>query len=123
MSDVAGDASRISAILRVLRDAMLSERAALILNEPMSLLKAVGEKMKVLNNLAALFDHAVPTAELKAELRQLAELNIANGMLVAKRRFEAIWVLRQIGATQGTSAYDAQGSATQELRRRELARA
>jgi len=117
------ESSRISEVLRVLREALLTERRALIENDPETLLRVTSEKTKVLTHLATLSGQSVPDDAARAELYALSELNIANGTLVAKRRFETVWVLRQLGVCEGGNAYDAQGLMGQALRRRALARA
>ena len=47
--------------------------------------------------------------ELQGRLTELAEMNHANGILLARRRREVNWALRHLGRTESSGAYDAQG--------------
>ena len=54
-------------------------------------------------------------------LQELAERNRANGVLLARRRREVNWALRQLGRSEASSAYDAKGQANTLHTRRPLA--
>jgi hypothetical protein len=69
-----------------------------------ALIRAHGAKLEALRALEA----ALPVGQ-NAKLEELAERNRANGVLLARRRREVNWALRQLGRSEESSAYDAKG--------------
>lgn len=100
--------------------ALEDERAALVGGDAGDLLRATQEKLAALGELEARADTA--TAErLSARIAELAELNRANGALLARRRREVNWALRCLGRTESAPAYDASGGVELARNTRQLA--
>lgn len=90
--------------LQQLSDALDGERQALVDHDVPALIAATGRKLEALRIL-----EAQPPVEHAAKLQELAERNRANGALLARRRREVNWALRQLGRSETASAYDAKG--------------
>lgn len=102
--------------LQQLSEALDGERQALIEHDVPALIAATGRKLEALRVL-----EQQPPLEQAERLRELAERNRANGVLLARRRREVSWTLRQLGRSENASAYDAKGQAQQLHTRRSLA--
>ena len=102
--------------LQQLSDALDGERQALIDHDIPALIAATGRKLEALRVL-----EAQPPLEQAERLRELAERNRANGVLLARRRREVNWALRQLGRSEDAPAYDAKGQAQTVHARRPLA--
>ncbi|MBK9493612.1 MAG: FlgN protein [Alphaproteobacteria bacterium ADurb.BinA280] len=92
--------------LDALSETLQLERQALLHADMQALVSAAERKIELLQ-LAASFPAEIPQAE--ARLKELAESNLANGSLLARRRMDLSWMLRQLGASTRDTAYDAQG--------------
>ena len=102
--------------LQQLSDALDGERQALIDHDIPALIAATWRKLDALRVL-----EAQPPLEHAERLRELAERNRANGVLLSRRRREVSWTLRQLGRSENASAYDAKGQSQQLHTRRSLA--
>jgi len=102
--------------LQRLSDALDAEREALVAHDVHALIKATGAKLEALRTLEA---HP-PVGEADV-LQALAERNRANGVLLARRRREVNWSLRQLGRNEDAPAYDSRGQAHQPTSGRSLA--
>lgn len=96
--------SGMSEPLQRLSDALDGERQALVEHDVPALIQATSEKLEALRVLEA----QLPLGEVE-RLQELAERNRANGALLARRRREVDWTLRQLGRSENASAYDAKG--------------
>lgn len=96
--------------------ALSDEREALIGHDVEALMRSTRDKIVALREL-----EAVPSGELSGPLAELAELNRANGALLARRRREVNWALRHLGRVESAPAYDASGRSESTRRPRELA--
>jgi hypothetical protein len=94
----------VSDALQRLGDALAGERQALIDHNVEGLIRATQDKLEALRVL----ERDVPHGQ-EARLRELAEVNLANGALLARRRREVNWALRHLGRSESAPAYDAQG--------------
>ena len=100
--------------------ALDEERAALVGGDAGDLLRATRDKLAALRELEARVDAS--TAErLAGRIAALAELNRANGALLARRRREVSWALRSLGRSESAPAYDAGGGVELSHSRRRLA--
>ncbi len=102
--------------LQQLSEALDGERQALVEHDVQALISATGLKLEALRQL-----EARPPLEQAERLRELAERNRANGMLLARRRREVGWALRQLGRSETSASYDAKGQSQQLHARRPLA--
>lgn len=102
--------------LERLSDALEGERQALIGHDVQALVRATGAKLEALRALEA----AIPVQHAE-RMQELAERNRANGVLLARRRREVNWALRQLGRSEDASAYDASGQSQWLHARRPLA--
>lgn len=98
----------VSAItpLQRLALALTDERKALLEHDAEGLLSAVQAKIEALRAL----ERGV-SADQRPQLRRLAELNRANGLLLTRRRHQVNWALRVLGRSESAPAYDARGHA------------
>src|SRR5690606_38851957 len=96
--------------------ALSDERDALLAGDAGALLRATQDKLALLRELEQGIDPA-----LAGRLSELAELNRANGALLARRRRELDWALRHVGRTAGLRGHDATGVTAQGPRMRALA--
>lgn len=111
MSIRQGDARHLPQSLRELGDTLRAERAALVANDCDAILRLADTKLTQLKRLqdGGMAQRAA-LAEFDAELRELAALNVANGALIARRRHETQWTLRQLGLETRAGSYDAHGA-------------
>jgi len=102
--------------LETLAEALRAERSALIQNDVAALGAANATKLAALRQLEQ--------AELgdveRARVVELAELNRANGALLARRQREVRWALRQLGRGETVPAYGADGQIGMRARQRAL---
>ncbi|HRD71397.1 MAG: flagellar protein FlgN [Xanthomonadales bacterium] len=89
-----------------LDDVLGREREALLKADMDGLAAAGARKIELLQSLSR-FSTELATATDR--LQQLSEANLANGSLLARRRMDLAWMLRQLGASSRETAYDAQG--------------
>lgn len=102
--------------LQRLSDALDVERQALVGHDVQSLIRATSAKLEALRAL----EQMLPVGQ-NERLQELAERNRANGVLLARRRREVNWALRQLGRSESASAYDAKGQSNTLHVRRPLA--
>ncbi len=102
--------------LERLSDALDGEQRALIEHDVAALVAATGKKLEALREL-----ERQPPLHNADRLKELAERNHANGVLLARRRREVNWALRQLGRSEAAPAYDAKGQAQTVHARRPLA--
>lgn len=84
--------------------ALADEREALIGHDVDALMRSTRDKLAALREL-----EADPREDDAGRLAELAELNRANGALLARRRREVNWALRHLGRSESAPAYDARG--------------
>ena len=96
--------------------ALADEREALVGGDAEALMRATQAKLAALRELEAGIDPGV--ADRVAEL---AELNRANGALLARRRREVNWALRSLGRSESAPAYDHSGGVERARSSRDLA--
>lgn len=97
----------MSDALQRLSDALAGERRALLEHDVEGLIQATQAKLEALREL----ERDVPRGQ-QARLRELAEANRANGVLLARRRREVNWALRHLGRSESAPAYDANGQSS-----------
>lgn len=102
--------------LQRLAVALESERNALVHNDVLALVQATTDKLAALREL-----EQAPPLEQAQRLQELAERNLANGRLLARRRREVNLALRQLGRSEAVPAYNASGHAGHVIRPRSLA--
>ncbi|MGY0633027.1 flagellar protein FlgN [Luteimonas sp. A478] len=105
------EASRVSVektSVEKLAAALAGEREALVAGDAEALLRNTQDKLAALRELEA--GIGSDPAELAPRLAELAELNRANGVLLARRRREVNWALRCLGRAESAPAYDATGA-------------
>ena len=102
--------------LQRLSEALDREQRALAEHDVPALVAATGKKLDALREL----ERQPPLHEAE-KLKQLAERNHANGVLLARRRREVNWALRQLGRSENAPSYDAKGQAQTVHARRPLA--
>ncbi len=91
-------------IVERLAVALADEREALIGGDADALMRATQAKLDALGALEAGIDPG-----LADRVAELAELNRANGALLARRRREVNWALRCLGRSESASSYDHSG--------------
>lgn len=91
--------------LDALQAALEAERQALLDHDVEALLRSTQEKAVAIRQAEAMGASLADPARVAA----LAELNRANGILLARRRREVTWALRHIGRMESTGVYDAGG--------------
>jgi len=102
--------------LQRLSEALEGEQRALVEHDVAALVTATGRKLDALREL-----ERNPPLHEAARLKELAERNHANGVLLSRRRREVNWALRQLGRSEDAPAYDAKGQAQTVHARRPLA--
>ncbi|MCD9087129.1 flagellar protein FlgN [Stenotrophomonas sp. SY1] len=102
--------------LQRLSEALDREQKALVEHDVAALVAATGTKLDALREL-----ERQPPLEQAERLKELADRNQANGALLARRRREVNWALRQLGRSEDAPAYDAKGQAQTLHARRPLA--
>lgn len=111
MSATVEESTRIASLLHALSETLESERAALIENDAALIHDCAESKKQHLRRLNEFPRRDGDVfAGFTADLRAIAELNLANGGLIARRRQETIWTLRQIGLYDQDGGYDSHGS-------------
>lgn len=96
--------SGAQAIVEQLAVALADEREALIGGDADALMRATQAKLDALGELEAGIEPG-----LADRVAELAELNRANGALLARRRREVNWALRCLGRSESAAAYDPSG--------------
>jgi hypothetical protein len=99
-----------------LADALSMERRALIENDADLLVRANEAKLAALRAVEAV----PPPADARDRVAELAELNRANGALLARRHREVRWALRHLGRVESAPAYSASGQLDAQPRGRAL---
>jgi len=95
--------------LQQLSDALAGERQALLDHNVEELMRATNDKLAALRAL----ETDVPAGdEAGLRLRELADVNRANGALLARRRREVNWALRHLGRSESAPSYDANGQSS-----------
>jgi len=112
---------QIAELLRALQETLQAERSALIDNDADRLYACSESKQKHLRRLNEMPPQSDALSGFTPELRALAELNIANGALIARRRQETVWTLRQLGLYEREGGYDANGGMGSTVRTRHRA--
>ncbi len=102
--------AHIAGLLSALRDSLEAERAALIANDAEGIYESSESKLKSLRRLNETAPLSDALKDFTPDLRALAELNVANGALIARRRQETVWTLRQLGLYERDGGYDSRGS-------------
>lgn len=99
--------------------ALEAEREALIGHDVDALMRSTEAKLAALRAIEA----SPPRADeaLRARFAELAELNRANGVLLARRRRAVNFALRQLGRSDPDPGYDARGHAPRLYATRMLA--
>ncbi|MBD9481056.1 flagellar protein FlgN [Pseudoxanthomonas sp. PXM02] len=107
--------------LQRLSAALDEERRAIVEHDVEALVRSTQEKLDALRALEAAAAGFGFSEDMQARLAELAELNHANGILLARRRREVNWALRHLGRTESHGAYDAQGQTSTTSAPRPLA--
>ncbi len=102
--------------LQRLSEALEGEQRALVEHDVPALVAATGRKLEALREL-----ERNPPLNAAGRLKELAERNQANGVLLSRRRREVNWTLRQLGRSEDAPAYDAKGQTETLQARRPLA--
>ena len=102
--------------LQQLATALEGERNALVHNDVTALVQATADKLAALRAM----EQSPPVGQGE-RLRELAERNLANGRLLARRRRGVNLALRQLGRSEAPSAYTASGHTGHIIRPRPLA--
>lgn len=108
------------AIVERLATALADEREALIGGDADALMRATGDKLAMLRELEQGMDPAI-AERIADRIAELAELNRANGALLARRRREVNWALRCLGRSESAPAYDHSGGVERARHSRNLA--
>ncbi|WP_101927712.1 MULTISPECIES: flagellar protein FlgN [Luteimonas] len=108
--------SDAQASIERLARALADEREALLGHDVEALLRSTQDKIVALRAL-----EFCTASELAGPLEELAELNRANGALLARRRREVNWALRHLGRVESAPGYDALGRTDVACRSRALA--
>ena len=95
----------MSSILVRLKDILAIERRALLEHNADLLMSASKEKLECIQLLG---EH--PPTDAQSDLRALAEANLANGRLLARRRHEVNWALRNIDNDGKAASYNQDGT-------------
>ncbi|MCG6117715.1 MAG: flagellar protein FlgN [Aquimonas sp.] len=99
------------------------ERDALIRLDGEALSRFAQDKVGLLEALSAEQPAISADPNLQARLAELAELHIANGALLQRRRQETSWLLQTLGAASPATAYDPLGTRDMQRISRSLAQA
>jgi hypothetical protein len=99
-----------------LAEALTLERRALIENDADLLIRANEAKLAALRAVEAL----PPLPADRDRVAELADLNRANGALLARRHREVRWALRHLGRVESAPAYSASGQIAAQPRGRAL---
>ena len=99
--------TQVGEALDALERALEDERRALLDNDAEALMQSTQAKLVALRRAEML-----PPGHADAlRVTALAELNRANGILLARRRREVTWALRHLGRVESSGVYDAGGQA------------
>jgi len=115
-------ASSFTVSLKALRETLEAERAALIANDADTILRLSDIKLRNLRDVRATTQPKL-SDDFAEEVRALAQLNIANGALIARRRQETVWTLRHLGLYERDSAYDERGACGSAIKSRHRTKA
>jgi hypothetical protein len=108
-------------LLDDLAAALAAERSALLQRDAEALRAACAAKNECLRRLVQVDDaHFVPGPHAE-QLAALADLNRANGELIARRRRDAEWALSRLGRSVSAPAYQASGTLDATTGSRDLA--
>ena len=107
--------------LQRLSAALDEERRAIVEHDVEALVRCTQDKLDALRALEAAAAGFGFPEDLQARLAELAEMNHANGILLARRRREVNWALRHLGRTESHGAYDAHGQTSTTSAPRPLA--
>ncbi len=114
--------AHIAELLRAVKATLEAERDALIANDAERIYECSETKLKHMRRLNELPAHGGDVLSgFTPDLRALAEFNVANGALIARRRQETVWALRQLGLYEREGGYDAYGSVGSTVRTRHRA--
>lgn len=91
--------------LDALEQALNAERRALIEHDVDALLSSSLAKVEALRRAEVMPADAIAGDRVSA----LSALNLANGILLSRRRREVTWALRHLGRVESTGVYDATG--------------
>lgn len=91
--------------LDALAVALRDERRALVENDASALVSANAAKLSALKTAQSLSG----MADMKPRVTELAELNRANGALLARRQREVRWALRRLGRVESGQGYGSNG--------------
>ena len=94
--------------LQQLKEALESERMALLAHDVEALMQATEDKRQCINQI-----EKHPPHGRDQDLRLLADANLANGRLLTRRRREVHWALRHLGRSEDAPAYGQDGQADQ----------
>lgn len=100
-----GDVAEAPSAIDRLAEALAAERQALLDHDVDALLRSTRDKLEALRAV----DAEPPPERASERVRALAELNRANGALLARRRREVNWTLRHLGRVDAAPGYDARG--------------
>lgn len=89
--------------------ALDAERRALLDRDTDGLRQACAAKSDCLRRLSAVDAAQIAGSALAERLRVLADLNRANGELIARRRRDVDWMLSRLGRSTDAAAYDPRG--------------
>lgn len=115
--------SSLLATLDRLQSVLHEEREALIRLDGEALPAFAQEKIRLLEELGAEKSAFEASGDLQARLSRLAELHVANGALLQRRRQETAWLLQTLGAAAPATAYDPLGGRDMQRISRSLAQA
>jgi hypothetical protein len=114
--------AHVAELLRAVKSTLEAEREALVANDAEQIHACSETKLKHMRRLNDLPSQGVDVLSgFTPDLRALAELNVANGALIARRRQETVWTLRQLGLYERDGGYDAYGSVGNTVRTRHRA--
>lgn len=117
MTQIERESSSQDSAMSALALALDAERAALKVQDVDMLMRATEAKLEAVRRL----ERHPPAASAAAELARLAELNRANGALLARRRRLIQWSLRALGRSNAASDYNSSGIANLRTLPRQLA--
>ncbi len=89
--------------------ALDGERRALLERDTDGLRQACAAKSVCLRRLSAIDAAQIAGGAVAERLRVLADLNRANGELIARRRRDVDWMLSRLGRATDAAAYDPRG--------------
>ncbi len=110
----------LSQSLDALAAALQAEHQAILQQDGPCLLDITAGKLAALKQVEQAAA-GVSASWLEPRLRELAAANQANGALLARRRREVNWTLRQLGRSESAGSYDAHGQTESRLSSRPLA--